>query len=152
VKRSIALAAVAVGILVVRKRRAATTSGEDARPIEPPPTDAPQPAMAEPSGSPSSPAPTVVDVRGGKEDVDPGHPLSMLTQDHRAILATVTEVRSANPSKPLDNRELHAAVQRLVSDASRHEVAEETYICRWCGRGSPKEMLSLMPPARMSSS
>jgi len=44
------------------------------------------------------------------------------------LLSAVAAARTADPDKPHDTKELHAAVQRIITDASRHEVAEESHV------------------------
>jgi hemerythrin-like domain-containing protein len=60
--------------------------------------------------------------------VDERHPLAMLYQEHRSLLSSVAAVRATDPEKPHDAKELHAEVQRIITESSKHEVAEETHL------------------------
>jgi hemerythrin-like domain-containing protein len=106
-------------------RRASIPNADMSEPA-PAPTDTP----VEGVDRASVPRPTVGPAgrRWEPSGTDEQHPLAVLYREHRALLSAVAAVRRADPEKPNDAKELHAAVQRMITDASRHEFAEESHI------------------------
>ena len=56
-----------------------------------------------------------------------GDALVLLAREHDEIQADIQSLLSSSPDGSLEEADLHAAAQRAVSAASRHEVAEEEH-------------------------
>lgn len=56
-----------------------------------------------------------------------GDALVLLAREHDELRAGIASLRSADPEGPHETGDLRAAVQRVVSAASRHEAAEEEH-------------------------
>jgi hemerythrin superfamily protein len=95
-----------------------------------PALEGPGPVRGAPPEGVYIPAPTVGPAARPWEPSSDGdrHPLAMLHREHRSLLSSVAAARATDPEKPHDAKELHATVQRIITDASRHEIAEETHL------------------------